>query len=178
MSWRKIWDNALDNGVKGTRCVQTISRELSRPMFSDKLCHLCDKEIVCFSVYLCDINIHHSCAINHLLELLHTMFFIITLGVVLSHKSLYLLLSFFIWHLNFHMYTVCIATPPCGSIAVMNFWAFEYPSPDSIAKVFLVSWAFMKSLLALGPWRLCTELFRQLFLAVERQSKGSILKSS
>ena len=31
VSWRRIWDGALDYGVKGTMCVQAILRELSRP---------------------------------------------------------------------------------------------------------------------------------------------------
>ena len=35
--WKRIWDGALDYGVKGTTCVQAILRELSRPTFGDHL---------------------------------------------------------------------------------------------------------------------------------------------
>ena len=58
VSWRKIWDNALDYGVKSTRCVQSVLRELCRPTFGDKLCHLCNCQISerCFSTHLSECH--------------------------------------------------------------------------------------------------------------------------
>ena len=54
VSWRRIWDSALDYGVKGTRCAQSVLRELCRPTFGEKLCHLCNCRIseLCFSSHL------------------------------------------------------------------------------------------------------------------------------
>ena len=40
VSWSKLWDHALDLGEKGTRCVQSILRELSRPCFGERLSSL------------------------------------------------------------------------------------------------------------------------------------------
>ena len=40
VSWRKIWDNALEYGVRGTRCAQSVLRVLCRPTFGERLCHL------------------------------------------------------------------------------------------------------------------------------------------
>ena len=47
------WDGALDFGYKGTRCVQSILRELSRPSFGDKLCCICGNGVESFLVHLC-----------------------------------------------------------------------------------------------------------------------------
>ena len=33
VSWGRVWDNALDYGVKGTKCVQYVLRELCRITF-------------------------------------------------------------------------------------------------------------------------------------------------
>ncbi len=43
-SWRRLWDVALDKGVKGTRVMQTIFKELCRPNSCFK-CSLCDRQI-------------------------------------------------------------------------------------------------------------------------------------
>ena len=58
VSGRKIWDNALDHGVKGTRCVQSVLRELCHPTFGEKLCHLCNCQISerCFSTHLSECH--------------------------------------------------------------------------------------------------------------------------
>ena len=53
-SWRKIWDNALDYGVKGTISCQALLRELSRPTFGDRKCHLCGDQISSFPLHLCN----------------------------------------------------------------------------------------------------------------------------
>ena len=37
ISWRKLWDLALDRGVKGTYAVQGLLRELSRPLWQSAL---------------------------------------------------------------------------------------------------------------------------------------------
>ena len=41
-SWRCLWDIALDKGVKGTRAMQFLFRELCRLGFWDKLCKGCN----------------------------------------------------------------------------------------------------------------------------------------
>ena len=41
-SWLKLWDTALDYGPLGTASLQGLYRELIRPSFSSKHCHLCD----------------------------------------------------------------------------------------------------------------------------------------
>ena len=38
VSWRRVWNSALDYGVKGTKCVQYVLRELCRPSFGENLC--------------------------------------------------------------------------------------------------------------------------------------------
>ena len=43
-SWRRLWDVTLDHGVKGTRIVQAIFRELCRPS-SCFQCLLCNSEV-------------------------------------------------------------------------------------------------------------------------------------
>ena len=53
VSWKRLWDGALDFGYKGTRCVQSIVRELSRPSFGDKLCCICGNGVESFLVHLC-----------------------------------------------------------------------------------------------------------------------------
>ena len=54
-SWWKIWDNVLDYGIKGTICGQAILRELSRPTFGNKACHICNDTILnhSFPSHLC-----------------------------------------------------------------------------------------------------------------------------
>ena len=84
ISWKKIWDNALDYGIKGTKCTQTVLRELCRPCFGECLCHLCGCKIACFSSHL--FNCHPSLACNKsLMEAVSLissvdMHFIITIG--------------------------------------------------------------------------------------------------
>ena len=41
-SWLKLWDTALDYGPLGTASLQGLYRELTRPSFGSKPCHLCD----------------------------------------------------------------------------------------------------------------------------------------
>ena len=40
-SWCRLWDIALDRGVKGTRGLQALLRELSRPILNNSVCNLC-----------------------------------------------------------------------------------------------------------------------------------------
>ena len=50
ISWRRLWDIALDRGVKGTRTFQSLFKELSRPISCFK-CSQCGKitdSITCF----------------------------------------------------------------------------------------------------------------------------------
>ena len=91
VSWRKIWDDALDYGVKGTYCGQAILRELGRPVFGDKLCHLCKEPITCFSSHLCN---SHPTLVCHesLLSIVNKIAaadisFVVTLGSKLRSSS-------------------------------------------------------------------------------------------
>ena len=43
-SWRRLWDAALDKGVKGTHALQTLFKELCRPSSCFK-CSLCDRDV-------------------------------------------------------------------------------------------------------------------------------------
>ena len=58
ISWRRLWDIALDRGVKGTRTLQSVFKELSRPK-SVFTCTICasDKisESSCFE-HVCDCH--------------------------------------------------------------------------------------------------------------------------
>ena len=54
-SWRRLWDIALDRGVKGTRTMQAIFRELCRPL-SCFQCSLCEAEVPTYSSCL-----EHAC---------------------------------------------------------------------------------------------------------------------
>ena len=91
VSWRKIWDNALDYGVKGTRCVQSVLRELCRPTFGDKLCHLCNCQISerCFSTHLSECHPSLLChkSVAEVITLVSTlnMKFIMSIGSKLRH---------------------------------------------------------------------------------------------
>ena len=40
-SWKNMWDEALDFGVRGTKLMQVLFGSLSRPVFGDKLCPHC-----------------------------------------------------------------------------------------------------------------------------------------
>ena len=91
VSWRKIWDGALDYGVKGTYCGQAILRELGRPVFGDKLCHLCKEPITCFSSHLC--NSHPTLVCHESLSSIVNKIaaadisFVVTLGSKLRSSS-------------------------------------------------------------------------------------------
>ena len=40
-SWKNMWDEALDFGVRSTKLMQVLFGSLSRPIFGDKLCPRC-----------------------------------------------------------------------------------------------------------------------------------------
>ena len=44
-SWCRLWDQALDLGIKGTRLTQCLFHFLCRPTFGDRLCPHCATEI-------------------------------------------------------------------------------------------------------------------------------------
>ena len=58
-SWRRLWDVALDKGVKGTRVMQTIFKELCHPSSCFK-CSLCDSEIPSNNISC----LQHACEIH------------------------------------------------------------------------------------------------------------------
>ena len=52
ISWLKIWDTALDHGVRGSRAALCVFNTLSRPLFGDRLCPHCEVSIAENSTYL------------------------------------------------------------------------------------------------------------------------------
>ena len=42
--WMKLWDWALDHGVKGTKACQTILKFITTPLHSS-ICYICQKEV-------------------------------------------------------------------------------------------------------------------------------------
>ena len=40
-SWCRLWDQALDYGVRGTKLSQSLFRCLTKPLFGDRVCNLC-----------------------------------------------------------------------------------------------------------------------------------------
>lgn len=43
--WMKLWDWALDFGVRGTKASQNILKHITKPLFSDRLCVTCGATI-------------------------------------------------------------------------------------------------------------------------------------
>ena len=73
-SWRRLWDVALDQGVKGTRIMQAIFKELCRPS-SCFQCSLCDSVVPSNSSCLEHACTNHpsemeNLSYNHLISLL------------------------------------------------------------------------------------------------------------
>ena len=56
VSWRRLWDTALEKGVKGTKIVQSLFREVCHPASCFK-CSVCDSRVpsttTCFE-HACD----------------------------------------------------------------------------------------------------------------------------
>ena len=44
-NWVQMCDNALDYGCAGTIVIQKILRFLAKPLFADRICHLCSSTI-------------------------------------------------------------------------------------------------------------------------------------
>ena len=44
-NWNRIWDEALEYGVRGTRFMQGLFGALARPTFGDKACPHCNETI-------------------------------------------------------------------------------------------------------------------------------------
>ena len=62
-NWYRVWDTALDHGVKGTRLVQLLFRSLCRPTFGDRLCPHCSSAIPIDQSYfehLCHCHINFN----------------------------------------------------------------------------------------------------------------------
>ena len=59
-SWCRMWDQALDHGVRGTKLFQSFFRCLTKPLFGDRLCHVCKSTIptpMSFFEHLCSSHI-------------------------------------------------------------------------------------------------------------------------
>ena len=44
-NWLKIWDTAIDFGQRGTKAIQSLFKEMTRPVFGSIPCSLCDQLI-------------------------------------------------------------------------------------------------------------------------------------
>ena len=64
-SWRRLWDVALEKGIKGTRIMQMLFKELCRPMSCFK-CSKCDPEVLSDSSCLEHICNNHPNEIRNL----------------------------------------------------------------------------------------------------------------
>ena len=60
VSWCHLWDLALDRGVRGTNQLQRIVYHLSRPIFSDFSCPLCDITLTPTTTWLSHLSNSHS----------------------------------------------------------------------------------------------------------------------
>ena len=58
-SWCSHWDRALDLGTKGTRLFQCLFSSLCRPVFGDRVCPLCEREIPSHQNYFDHLNSDH-----------------------------------------------------------------------------------------------------------------------
>ena len=58
-SWCSHWDRALDLGTKGTRLFQCLFSSLCRPVFGDRVCPLCEREIPSQQNYFDHLNSDH-----------------------------------------------------------------------------------------------------------------------
>ena len=64
-SWCRLWDIALDRGVKGTRGLQTLLREMCRPIFTNSVCTLCEADIDQNSLWFEHICCKHPDIVNN-----------------------------------------------------------------------------------------------------------------
>ena len=64
-SWCRLWDTALDCGVKGTRGLQTLLREMCRPVFENSVCNLCNESLNVNDLWLDHICHNHPEIINN-----------------------------------------------------------------------------------------------------------------
>ena len=60
VSWCRLWDLALDRGVRGTNQLQRIVYHLSRPIFSNFSCPLCDTTLTPTTTWLSHLCNSHS----------------------------------------------------------------------------------------------------------------------
>ena len=63
ISWRKLWDMALDKGTHGTSQIQCIVRHLSHRIYKGYICPLCDSLLPPYTKTLClrdNINVCRS----------------------------------------------------------------------------------------------------------------------
>ena len=44
-NWLKIWDTTIDFGQRGTKAIQSLFKEMTRPVFGSIPCSLCDQLI-------------------------------------------------------------------------------------------------------------------------------------
>ena len=52
LSWLKIWDMALDYGIRGTKAALCLYGALSQPIFGDRLCPRCGTSVTAGLTYI------------------------------------------------------------------------------------------------------------------------------
>ena len=124
-SWRRLWDIALDRGVKGTRTMQAIFRELCRPL-SCFQCSLCEAEVPTYSSCL-----KHACrshpdkienlSYTHLISLLIEADSADSIFSSCKHVSY----SSKLWTFKHYLPILCI---PSGSLLLLLYQAVFSPS--------------------------------------------------
>ena len=67
-SWCQLWDAALDQGVQGTRGLQTLVKTLSQKIYRDSICasSMCGNSPEADSLWFDHICLAHPEIINHL----------------------------------------------------------------------------------------------------------------
>ena len=65
-SWCRLWDLALDRGIRGTRGLQTLLKVLSHRIYEDSLCPSCGASLGTDSLWIDHICLAHSDVVNHL----------------------------------------------------------------------------------------------------------------
>ena len=65
-SWLQLWDLGLDQGVKGTRCLQTPLKALSYRIFNNFTCPSCNAILPANTLLLEHMCQMHTEAVNHM----------------------------------------------------------------------------------------------------------------
>ena len=70
-SWCKLWDLALDHGVRGTRLIQHLLRVMCRPVFGKRECPICNNfihESTSYFEHVCSDHCSSEISVEGVLE--------------------------------------------------------------------------------------------------------------